>query len=176
MGNYLYMRGMVKIKPEYVEIMRPRFGVSRSMPEDPAPWDDLYLPAEIKQLPQYQVLVNPKYHGDWVPHVDSGHASTLESKEEGKDYEDGGRMEYSEDGILDFFMGMKNQGDPMRNFVELLPHIADAWFVEEDISDTGGNFDTTVIYHHNPKGIELFAPGHADPVKKIINAQNFGYG
>lgn len=138
MGHYSMMRGVVKIKPELVETLRPRFtkDSSESRVEfqgGEVRWTEA-LPFAIASDPA-TLRFTSLIHSDWLPGVLTYH-----------DHKWGpsnglALMEYSQDGTLEFISGFKYAASVMRAFIDFLPLIAKSWIVEIDASDELERYD-----------------------------------
>lgn len=124
MGDYTVLHGKLQIKPELIEILRPRFTYDGTPANEHAwpAWKYINLPDEIKNTLAFQTLAHPCSRGDVVPGSNS--------------LNDGGMMTFSDDGLLEFNCAHKNKScDSLRAFIALFPLIAQSWDVTLDMTD-----------------------------------------
>lgn len=154
MSSYIYLRGKALIKPELVEILRPRFTLREDGNEPQKSWNEIQLPFDLVNTVEFKALLDPQGVGERYPgigwgSVDSGfegfetaYWEALQSQVYGDNRTTPGSiMLFSEMGELTFVIGGKYY--PTHDeFLKFIPMISTEWFIEEDDRDTG-------IFHHN---------------------------
>lgn len=142
MNSYAYLRGIVKIRPELVEVLRPRFTVQEGsdVVGDVAPmklWGELDLPTSLKCTVAYQKLKEfdkgddtivpsvlysiddlPKDF-EWFYFDDQLHPSDIS-------------LSYTDEGFLSFFIFNNNKDRCQEHLVALLTMMSDQYLIEQN--------------------------------------------
>lgn len=132
MGNYVYMRGIIKLKPELIEPLRPRFSVNDKggILMD---WADLTVPDSLRLTPEFQAMGRdnwwPGSNGSAV-HGDFEHSSDW--PDDMGDFKP--MVQLDETGVLKFY-GSGKYRDDTDHWFKLIPVISETWSIEYDRRD-----------------------------------------
>jgi hypothetical protein len=135
MGDYTHMRGIVQIKLELIEILRPRFTIDGEYKV--VSWKDVDFPEEIKQSEQYKNILVELYTSDKVPgpFESDNWRAFLDESFKGVPLDKWPKLDYSSAGELRFYCSMKNYDKQQELFLAILPLIASSWEIEQDLND-----------------------------------------
>ena len=141
MAEYLMMRGVVKIKSQYVEILRPRFTYKEDSEQEEylKSWKELDLPEEIKSSLVFEDFLLEQ--SEYVPgQVLNAFSDAFQDDPDSFWETAAGRdengcfkpvMTYSEDGVLVFLCGARIEATH-EFFCSLMKLLAHRWAIEID--------------------------------------------
>lgn len=148
MGDYTFMRGSAKIKPELVPCLEKFFFNLEDGSEVANNWNYCDLPNHLKATRAYELLCLNNI-GHWIP---SGLSNPAQCP-----WGDKGYVSLLPDGTFSFLCGFKNYHSQQEAFLLLLVEMAEEYVVEQDWTDC------MMFRNYEPgEGITLYTKGEQD--------------